>query len=257
MNDATRRNRNEGTKKRGFKTQSKFKIPSSWYDSRSFYEKLTKFRKVTRQVNDQSITFIVEETRKNSCHACTIEDIETILSNIPAQYYAGLTTFVLRQPKAKEQILSSVWGRLIYLYEFGGESFPAVILESVDYSKNMTWGRKLNLEDQKELGRLKEDGYGIEENSRGYNIILSVEHVRNTQLYRTLLHEIGHYYHYITTKPEIYEHLSSAEREVYTHNFADKLKIELQQKGKIPFDRILNKENISLSGLNITDFDLS
>jgi hypothetical protein len=82
MNNPTRRNRNIGTNKQGYKPQSKFQIPSSWHDSRAFYEKLGKTYKVIKEIGGQEVTFIVERTKKNSCHACTIEDIEKVLLNI-------------------------------------------------------------------------------------------------------------------------------------------------------------------------------
>lgn len=255
MNNPTRRNRNIGTAKQGYKTQSKFQIPFSWHDPKAFYEKLGKTAKVTKEIGGQAITFIVEKTKKDSCHACTIEDLENILSNIPRKFYEGLTTFILRQPKTKEEILSPVWGRLIYFYELEKTTLPVVILESANYTKNIIWGRKLSLDNQKELGRLKEDGFEIVEDSRQFKIKLSLENVRNTQLYRTLLHEIGHYHHSITTDPDIYDKLTVAEKETFAHNFADKLRKELEDLGIIPFDRLLTKENIEILKLDLSDFE--
>lgn len=103
--------------------------------------------------------------------------------------------------------------------------------------------------------RLKADGYEIEEDKRQYKINLSLENVRNTQLYRTLLHEIGHYYHYITTESDIYEKLTKTEKETFAHDFADKLRKELKDIGVIPFDRILTRENIERLGLDVFDFE--
>jgi hypothetical protein len=255
MKNPTRRNKNIGTAKQGYKTQSKFQIPSSWYDSKTFHEKLGKTYKVTCEIEGQTILFIVEKTKKDSCHACTIQDLERVLSKIPRKYIEGLTTFILRQPKSKEEIFSPVWGRLIYLYEFEKMALPAVILESANYSKKIVWDRKLSIDNQKELLRLRADGYEIEEDKRQYKINLSLENVRNTQLYRTLLHEIGHYYHYITTESDTYEKLTTSEKEIFAHDFADKLREELEDLRIIPFDRILTKENIERLGLDMTDFE--
>lgn len=255
MNNPIRRNRNIGTSKQGYKPQSKFQIPSSWYDSRAFYEKLGKTFKVIKDINGQKITFIVEATKKSSYHACTIEDIEKILWNISRKYYEGLTTIILRQPKAKEEIFSSVWGRLIYLYELENKCEPALILEAVDFTKKIVWDRKLSVDSQKELNRLKEDGFNIKEDKRKYTFNLDIATVRNTQLYRTLLHEIGHYYQYITTSSHVYKSLITDEKEAFAHNFADKLKMELMESKIIPFDRILKKENIDNLKLDISDFE--
>ena len=71
---------------------------------------------------------------------------------------------VLRQPKRKEQIISSVWGRLIYLYEFEKEDFPAIILESIDKDSRLIWSKKLSVDERKEFERLKNDGHIFEEN---------------------------------------------------------------------------------------------
>ncbi len=90
--------------------------------------------------------------------------------------------------------------------------------------------------------RLKADGYEIEEDKRQYKINLSLENVRNTQLYRTLLHEI-------------YEKLTKTEKETFAHDFADKLRKELKVIGVIPFDRILTRENIERLGLDVFDFE--
>ena len=39
---------------------------------------------------------------------------------------------VRRQPKRKEEIISPVWGRLIYSYEFENDYCPAIILDAID-----------------------------------------------------------------------------------------------------------------------------
>ncbi len=250
MRNPTRRNKHIGTARQGYKTQSKFNIPSSWHDGKAFYERLEKAHKIAREINGQTIMFIVEPTRKDCSHACTVEDIERVLSNVPRQYYEGLTTFILRQPKVKEELLSPVWGRLIYLYEIEKSTVPVIILEAVDCSKNIVWGRKLSLNAQKELVRLREDGHEIIEDKRRYTIQLSAESVRNTQLYRTLLHEIGHYYHYISTATEVYDNLATAGKEVFAHDFADNMLSDLKKMGIIPFVRQVPSTTSSISDPN-------
>ncbi len=256
MNNPIRRNKNIGTKNQGFKSQNKFDIPFSYQDSKMFYERLGKTSKIIREINGQKMTFIVEQTRKNCCHACTIEDIETILKNISNMYYEGLNTFIFRQPKVKEEIFSPVWGRLIYLYELEKENLPVIILEAANYSKPIIWDRKLSIENQKEFRRLQEDGYDIEENKKKYEIKLTINNVRNTQLYRTFLHELGHYFHFITTNFDIYENIPKLEKEVFANNFADKMKLNLEVQNIIPFERMLNQDSLLKDGLWLTDFQL-
>ncbi len=256
MNNPTRRNKNIGTKNQGFKSQNKFDIPFSYQDSKMFYERLGKTNKIIREINGQEVTFIVEQTRKNSCHACTIEDIETILKSISNEYYEGLCTIIFRQPKVKEEIFSPVWGRLIYSYELGKENLSAIILEATNYNKPIIWDRKLSVDDKKEFRRLQEDGYEIEEDKKKFEIKLTINNVRNTQLYRTFLHELGHYFHFITTDYDIYENIPKSEKEVFANKFADKMRAELEDKKVIPFDRILNHNALIKDGLSITDFKL-
>ncbi|MDJ0797430.1 MAG: hypothetical protein QNJ51_11470 [Calothrix sp. MO_167.B12] len=45
----------------------------------------------------------------------------------------------------------------------------------------------------KELERLREDGHRTATDKRHYLISSTLDSIRNTQLYRTLHHEIGHY----------------------------------------------------------------
>ena len=47
-------------------------------------------------------------------HACTPQDILSVLELIEADHLAKISLIVLRQPKTKEEILHSVWGRFVY-----------------------------------------------------------------------------------------------------------------------------------------------
>ena len=160
---------------------------------------------------------------------------------------------VLRQPKRKEEILSPAWGRLIYSYEFESEYFPAIILDAVDYTKKFKWTKKLSIENQQELERLKEDGHEICDNGKFYEAEYKFEFVRNTQLHRTLLHEFGHYVQYLelVDRPvienedfEVYEKrqenyfkLPKVEKERFAHKYADTLREKMKKQGIIPFEQ--------------------
>ena len=254
MNDPTRRNRNIGTWKQGFKKQNRFDIPCHYIrESKVYWEKLSDYKKIERQINGWKFTFIVEKTKKDWFHACTIEDLEMILQHIPSAYYGDLRTIVLRQPKRTETIFSSVWGRLVFYYEFESTYFPAIILEAVKSGSKFRWSRKIDIDTQKELERLKNDGFEFVETKRSYEIDLTLENVRNTQLYRTLLHEIGHYVQYCENE-EKFDQLPSAEKEVFAHNFADKLKANLEEKSLVPFSRQFFNESFVQNGLNPNDF---
>lgn len=253
MKNPTRRNRHIGTPMQGFKKQNEFDIPNSWRDSKVFFEKLTKYKKIKRSINGYEFLFIVEKTKRDYFHTCTIDDLEYLLHYIPSIYYQDLRTIVLRQPKKKEQIFSSVWGRLVYYFEFESEHSPAIILEAIEPNGKFIWSRKLGIDSQKELQRLKDDGFNFVQTKRHYETDLTIEKVRNVQLYRTLLHEIGHYYQFLTNT-NTFDKIPSSEREVFAHRFADELKTELEKNGIIPFSRKFEEKSLTYDGLDINDF---
>ncbi len=271
MKNAIRRNRNIGTAKQGYGQNNKLVVPYPAVEMKSFYERLSEYKVVERIVNDHTFKFVVETTRKNSFHACTIEDIERVLIQIPKEDYGDLELIVLRQPTRKEEALKPVWGRLIYSYEFENDYYPAVIIEAVSLDRSLKWGKKLKTEDSKELERLKEDGHKMVMGKRHFEAKYEIENIRSTQLYRTLPHEFGHYVHYlkIVEKPgteeedyeiweqrwNLYNSLPSSEKEVFAHNYANKLKNKLKNKGIIPFDRILNEVKLLNKGLFLSDFE--
>ena len=196
MKNPTRRNRNIGTSKQGHGQDNKLVIPYPAIDSKSFFERLGKYQSIEREINGHKFKFVVETTRKNSFHTCTIDDIEKIIENIPKKDYGDLYLIILRQPTRKEETLNPVWGRLIYSYEFENNFFPAIIIESIDIERKFRWDKKLNIEHQKELKRLKTDGHKFVIGKRYYESEYKLENIRTTQLYRTLLHEFGHYFQY-------------------------------------------------------------
>ncbi len=256
MRNPTRRNKNIGTENQGYKKQSKFDIPSSWQDSKVFFEKLSEYKKVKRNINGYDFLFIVEKTKKDYFHACTIDDLEYLLHFIPSIYYQDLRTIVLRQPKKKEQIFSPVWGRLVWWYEFESDDPPVIILEAVKQNSKFSRSRKLDIDSQKELQRLRDDGFDFTETKRSFETILTIEKVRKVQLYRTLLHEIGHYYQFLTNIDN-FDNIPSSEREVFAHRFAHELKIKLEKQEIIPFSRKFDEKSLSYSGLDVYDFQIN
>lgn len=250
MHNPTRRNRNIGTAKQGHGQDNALTIPQPAGTLKSFYERLGKYEKEIRVINGHEFLFVTEQTRKTSRHACSIDDLAHVLRHIPAEDYGDLKLILLRQPKRKEEMLSPVWGRLIYTDEFEGELMPAIILEAIDYSKSFKWPKKLSPTALKELERLRQDGHPIIEGKRYFTSEYQLENVRQTQLYRTLLHEFGHYVHYlnIVERPgneeedfetwekrnDAYFNLSAPEKEQFAHRYADELKKVLAEKGIIP-----------------------
>ena len=251
MNNPTRRNRNIGTAKQGLGQNNKLTIPQPCGVLKNFYERLGGYQKIKSVINEHEFLFVIEKTRTDSKHACSIDDIETIIEQIPKEDYGELKFIVLRQPKRKEETLSPTWGRLIYSYEFENEIFPAIIIDAVDLTRKFKWTNKLSIDDQKEIDRLIEDGHKIENDGRHFVAGYELEFIRNTQLYRTLPHEFGHYVQYLefverpATENEDYEiwetrlnkyfEMPQIEKENFAHKYADNLKTELTQKRAIVF----------------------
>lgn len=253
MRNPTRRNRNIGTAKQGYGLKNKMTIPDHSYldDYRMYYERLRKYTKEYRLIDGHEFCFVVEELNKNSFHACSVDDVAQMLQYIPSEDYGEMKLIIFRQPKKKEKILSSVWGRLIYSYEFENDYHPAIILESVGINDKLKWERKMSVGATSEFERLKADGYNFIEHKRFFEAEMPQHLVRATQLYRTLPHEFGHYVHYleIVERPteededieewerlrEIYHALPSVEKESFAHNYADRLREKLFAEKLIPF----------------------
>ena len=258
MYNPTRRNKNIGTKKQGYGQNNKLTISSPYGDLKSFYEKLTDYQKEIRLINNHEFIFIIEKPRKNSIHSCSINDIERIIEYLPVEDYGELKYIILRQPKRKEEILSPVWGRLIYSYDFENEYFPAIILDAIDLEKQLFWPKKQTIEDQQEFERLKTDGHTFTETKRNFIAEFQPQNIRNTQLYRTLPHEFGHYVHYLEVverpgynenkedidyyeyynRMDLYFRIPINEKEKFAHTYAEKLKSKLVNENKIPFDSL-------------------
>jgi hypothetical protein len=263
----TRRNRNIGTTKRGHGQDNKLVIPNSWWDSHVFWEKLGRHTRVTRTVDGRGFHFLVENTRRDCTHCCTVDDILCVIRHIPADDMAGLNVFVLRQPKRKEQILAPVWGRLIYEAEYG-DWVGAVRLEAQNLAKPIRWSRSLDPETSRELDRLRLDGHRIVSTRREFHIEITLESARANQLYRTLLHEIGHRVDWLDSvkrraarakRPEqeferLYFARPQSERENSAHHYADELAEQLRESGVIPFERQLSAESLEKDDLRLAEF---
>jgi hypothetical protein len=254
MRDATRRNRNIGTSKQGYGKDNELTIPRPAMILKSFYERLGNYKKINKTINGHDFLFVIEQTRESSEHACSVNDILRIIENIPAKDYGDLRLIVLRQPKRKEETLSPVWGRLIYSYEFEGDYLLAIIIEALDFEKKFKWTKSLSVDSQRELERLIEDGHKIVDDKRYFIADYELDNVRATQLYRTLIHEFGHFVHYqeyversgtddeeyeeLERRYDLYFKLPKSEKEKFAHRYADKIKSKLIEKNIIPFDRI-------------------
>jgi hypothetical protein len=253
MRDNRRRNRNIGTARQGQGQNNWMRIPDhlSDRDRRWYTERLTQYEKSTHTINGHEFVFVVEKTRADAYHACSVADVAFMLSHIPAEDYGEMRFIVFRQPKRKEEILSPAWGRWKPHYEFEGACKPAVLLEARMTNSHLKKAKSLTVESRNEFERLQKDGHVFMADKRGYRARLAPENARATQLYRTLPHEFGHYAQYRqfveNPPPELanmdkdaldnYFWLSvpHEEKEKFAHAYADRLREDLLARGVIPF----------------------
>ncbi len=259
--NAVRRNRNIGTARQRHGRSNAMKIPCfrnhekdylRYY--REWWEILDQYTIVKRNINHGEFTFFIEQTHDGYRHACTIDDICDVLALVPAWDLTSLRTIVLRQPTRKQRLLEPAWGRLAYSANLGRPARkpshlgPAIFLDAVNSDRRWWWSKNLDPFDSREIERLKADGHVMEDTGRVLLFRSTLESVRATQLYRTLLHEIGHWvdWEQKVERPsrakdgaayEIYLERYFArpeqERETFAHRYAELLRRRLQAEGLI------------------------
>jgi hypothetical protein len=248
----TRRNRNIGTAKQGHGQANRMVIPQVASVFRGWCEHLGKHRLVHKTLNEQDITFIVEENSGGCIHACTVDDILYVLNQLPVTDWRGITTFVFRQPTHKQRLIAPVWGRLFFTADFGssfktrGIIGPAISLEAVDPEKILRWSTSLDSDDLAELERLRSDGHSIEQIGKKHIITMTRKSVRQTQLFRTLVHEIGHWVDWLEkvempankggdfdTLVDEYWRRPKAEREAFANRYATAMRPRMSE-GPLP-----------------------
>lgn len=250
MYTPSRRNRNIGTAKQGHGQNNRMRIPESWHDSRIFYEKLRCPVRIKRTIGTKELIFLVEEPLTDYRHSCTVDDICRMLGYIPANDWSMLDIIVLRQPTRKQKILSNVWGRLSYYYETDTCSGVAIVLESQPCDNVMKCSKSLCPDDQKEIERLSRDGHEIRFEKKHITIRSTLAACRNTQLFKTLPHEIGHYCHYRQINDDRrYKSIPLNEKEAAANRYADKLASILRTNQEIPFDRLVDPQALKRDNL--------
>jgi hypothetical protein len=266
--DPRRRNRNLGTARRGRGRDNKLTISCRGPDYTVFWASLTRYRTVTRDPAGKPLTVLVEPARPGSVHCCTVDDVAEMLRHVPAADRDEIGLVILRQPKRKEQILASCWGRLGYWVEVDDHIGPAIILEAVELSRRTRWPRSLRPDQFAELDRLRADGHVIRTTPRSYVVQPTLDSARATQLYRTLPHEVGHWVDYqrrvkrpAARTPGSFSELwdryharPAVEKEAFAHRYADGLRARLFAAGVLPFGRRLEERTLRRDGLRVEDF---
>lgn len=140
-----------------------------------------------------------------------------------------------------------------FYVEIGKHRGRAIFIEAISLSKPMRWSKSMLPDVEIELKRLERDGHEITTTKRHHIVSSSPESVRATQLYHTLLHEIGHHIDY-SRNPNAFDRKITHEKEVFADRYADTLREELHKKKVIPFERVLDPRRIKQGGLKMSDF---
>jgi len=247
----TRRNKHVGTKAHGHGDDNRMVVPEAWGEY--FLEQLGSHVLVKRQINGREMLFFVQPTRPGHFYPCSIDDICKVLTGCPDEVTAAVDFIVLRQPTRKQGILQPVWGRAAYRYEIRKQRGAAVIIEA-QMSDSYIWSKSTNPEQARELKRLRQDGHQIEVTRRGVQVTRTAQSSRNTILYRTLLHEIGHHLDMNRSTYEEWAAKTQATKEDYAHRFAAELYARLEQQAVVPFAPILDEIAMAQDGLDLAWF---
>ena len=250
----TRRNRNIGTSKQGYGQSNELTIPQPCDTDLYFYERMESPVKEEMTVQGLRIQVVIETLKEGYFYSCTPGDVEKILNHVPWKDFENFGYIVFRQPKKKEIILSSVWGRLVYSFDFEGSRGPAIIIEAIPNWQTFSYPKKQSVEEALEFELLKKDGMNFKESKRAFVADVDESVIRGVQLYRTLLHEIGHYVHYLDVverphslggeeqgweaRRERYFKIPKSEKEFFANRYAAEMKQRLTSSGVIPFERI-------------------
>lgn len=248
-----RRNRKIGTATSEVGASNKMRIPESWLDrdgvARIYHSRIDPDRVSSFKVFGHEFVILYEAPLDDFTYGCTPEDVIEVASHVGIRDLMGLKVIAFRQPTRKQSLLNPVWGRLLYDADFGRYHGPAIVLEAVHKTRPMRWSNKMSAASRDELERLRNDGHDILSTSRKHIIRPTETSIRNTILYRTLLHEIGHWVHWLTdvVRPatvlspskqqaqNLYLAKSRQVREQFAHEYAEQQAVKLRAAQLIPF----------------------
>jgi len=215
-----------------------------------YYERLEKPYVERVPIAHHEVTVLYEAPLEGFSYGCSPEDVVKLLA--AASKYAPVLPSIIafRQPTRKQRQQNPVWGRFIYFAEFGEHSGTAILLEAQEMGACLKWPKRMTLEDRAEFDRLTRDGHTFSETKRHLVSELTEDALRNTKLYRTVLHELGHLVDYhqkvlderTALDPDkeaaidLYFSRPRSEREMFAHRFAEELKQMLIEDGALPFE---------------------
>lgn len=249
-----RRNRNIGTKASGHSKLNDMRIPESWRDKHGkvslYYERLEIAHVHGATIGESHLQCLYENPHNGYSYGCSLADVIQVLG-LAAQIAPAMPNIIaFRQPTRKQQQQFPVWGRFLYFAEFGKYEGTAIVLEAQKLGALLKRSKSMTLDERAEFERLVSDGHSFVETKRHFEAELTEGAVRNTKLYRTLLHELGHLNDYhqkvlderTALDPDqdvaasIYFSRPTSEREVFAHAFAEQIGQSLRNAGEIPLD---------------------
>lgn len=155
---------------------------------------------------------------------------------------------VMRQPTRKQRILHHVWGRAVFHFDLAENRGAAVMLEAQTI-KPFAWTDSLGPDSRQELDRLRADGHDVRRVKRGFQVHPTGASLRNTMLYRTLLHEIGHHVDFRKCSVDEWASKLPREKEYFAHRYATELAASLRLRGVLPFDGLFDPASMLREGL--------
>ncbi|MEK8031451.1 hypothetical protein AACH06_11535 [Ideonella sp. DXS29W] len=192
---------------------------------------------------------MVEPTQPGWFHTVTIDDAWQVLAHLPAADLSTFELIVMRQSTRKQRILNPAWGRAAFYFDVEEFNGRAIVLEAQNLEP-IIWPVSLTPERARELDRLVEDGHAIHRGKRWYEIRSTQASLRNTVLYRTLLHEVGHHVDHRRCSDEEWDSLTAMEKEDYAHRYAAENAALLKWAGLIPFAPMVDAEALRSEGLD-------
>lgn len=212
-------------------------------------------------LSNHVFTVIVEPAAPGWKYYLSIPDILELLKLVPQDDRKDIAVIVFRQPKRKERIFSPVWGRMSYWAEFGAYSGTSIVIEAqpLDYSYRLQ--KDIGPVFAKELDALRNDGHIVETTRRHIEISCPPHAIRNTQLFRTVPHEIGHRMDYeekvsapfdrdeddLDALMARYFSRPQREREQFADRYAEAVMSDFRRQETVPFPPLPNREEANLN----------
>jgi hypothetical protein len=168
----------------------------------------------------------------------------TLLRHCDPAYVDSFDFIVLRQPTRKQNMLHAAWGRAHPIFDVGRHRGNAIVIEA-QCLKSVVWDRPLGPAASRELERLKMEGHQILVSRRKVEVFSSPAALRSTVLFRTVLHEMGHFVDYRRSGSVAWGGKTYGQKETFARRFAEDQFRTLADKGCVPFGPIVDDDSFT------------